>query len=103
MSAAVLQANATIRAETEVPGEHIPRYYQMNVAATVSYRIGAVVKYFCLCFTFLWVWVLGGYMWMALEFPYLGTELTFPKEWMFQQLNSVGWGEEWLTLLHLLC
>ncbi|XP_042301608.1 MAL-like protein [Sceloporus undulatus] len=34
MSAAVLQANATIRSETEVPAEHIPRYYQLNVAAT---------------------------------------------------------------------
>lgn len=34
LSAAVLQANATIRSETEVPAEHIPRYYQLNVAAT---------------------------------------------------------------------
>ncbi|KAJ6667027.1 hypothetical protein lerEdw1_019030 [Lerista edwardsae] len=34
LSAAVLQANATIRSETEVPPEHIPRYYQLNAAAT---------------------------------------------------------------------
>ncbi|XP_066467956.1 MAL-like protein [Tiliqua scincoides] len=34
LSAAVLQANATIRSETEVPAEHIPRYYQLNAAAT---------------------------------------------------------------------
>uniref|UniRef100_A0A8D2LGW2 Mal, T cell differentiation protein like n=1 Tax=Varanus komodoensis TaxID=61221 RepID=A0A8D2LGW2_VARKO len=37
MSAAVLQANATIRSETEVLPEHIPRYYQLNAAATVRY------------------------------------------------------------------
>uniref|UniRef100_A0A8C5S295 Mal, T cell differentiation protein like n=1 Tax=Laticauda laticaudata TaxID=8630 RepID=A0A8C5S295_LATLA len=35
LSAAVLQANATIRSETEVPSGYIPRYYQLNVAATV--------------------------------------------------------------------
>ncbi|XP_015674781.1 MAL-like protein [Protobothrops mucrosquamatus] len=34
LSAAVLQANATIHSETEVPKVHIPRYYQLNVAAT---------------------------------------------------------------------
>lgn len=37
LSAAVLQANATIRSETEVPAAHIPRYYQLNAAATVSH------------------------------------------------------------------
>ncbi|KAJ7341224.1 hypothetical protein JRQ81_005081 [Phrynocephalus forsythii] len=35
MSAAVLQANATIRSESEVPAEHSPRYYQLNTAATI--------------------------------------------------------------------
>ncbi|XP_053140385.1 MAL-like protein [Hemicordylus capensis] len=35
LSAAVLQANATIRSETEVrPEELLPRYYQLNAAAT---------------------------------------------------------------------
>ncbi|KAM6459057.1 MAL-like protein [Liasis olivaceus] len=34
LSAAVLQANATIRSETEVLPEYTPRYYQLNVAAT---------------------------------------------------------------------
>uniref|UniRef100_A0A8D0C1C8 Mal, T cell differentiation protein like n=1 Tax=Salvator merianae TaxID=96440 RepID=A0A8D0C1C8_SALMN len=34
MSAAVLQANATIRSETEVLAEFTPRYYQLNCAAT---------------------------------------------------------------------
>ncbi|XP_067388928.1 MAL-like protein [Emydura macquarii macquarii] len=34
MSAAVLQANATIRSETEVNVNYIPLYYQLNVAAT---------------------------------------------------------------------
>ncbi|XP_028580778.2 MAL-like protein [Podarcis muralis] len=34
MSAAVLQANATIRSETEVPPESSPLYYQLNAAAT---------------------------------------------------------------------
>ncbi|XP_062981612.1 MAL-like protein [Elgaria multicarinata webbii] len=34
MSAAVLQANATIRSETEVDKQFIPRSYQLNAAAT---------------------------------------------------------------------
>ncbi|CAM4658589.1 unnamed protein product, partial [Lepidochelys kempii] len=34
MSAAVLQANATIRSETEVLAQYSPRYYQINVAAS---------------------------------------------------------------------
>ncbi|XP_015271626.1 PREDICTED: MAL-like protein [Gekko japonicus] len=34
MSAAVLQANATIRSETEVEPGYTPLYYQLNAAAT---------------------------------------------------------------------
>nr|XP_056709593.1 MAL-like protein [Euleptes europaea] len=34
LSAAVLQANATIRSETQAPAENIPLYYQLNTAAT---------------------------------------------------------------------
>ncbi|ETE60403.1 MAL-like protein [Ophiophagus hannah] len=34
LSAAVLQANATILSETAVLPQYIPRYYQLNVAAT---------------------------------------------------------------------
>lgn len=36
MSAAALQANATIRSETEVPAAYTPQYYQINAAASVG-------------------------------------------------------------------
>ncbi|XP_038252490.1 MAL-like protein [Dermochelys coriacea] len=43
MSAAVLQANATIRSETEVLAQYIPRYYQINVAASFFAFITALL------------------------------------------------------------
>ncbi|TFJ98424.1 mucin-19-like [Platysternon megacephalum] len=43
MSAAVLQANATIRSETEVLVQYIPRYYQINVAASFFAFITALL------------------------------------------------------------
>uniref|UniRef100_A0A8C3SL67 Mal, T cell differentiation protein like n=1 Tax=Chelydra serpentina TaxID=8475 RepID=A0A8C3SL67_CHESE len=43
MSAAVLQANATIRSETEVLTKYIPRYYQINVAASFFAFITALL------------------------------------------------------------
>lgn len=43
MSAAVLQANATIRSETEVSAELIPRYYQINTAASFFAFITALL------------------------------------------------------------
>uniref|UniRef100_A0A8C0J6R6 Mal, T cell differentiation protein like n=1 Tax=Chelonoidis abingdonii TaxID=106734 RepID=A0A8C0J6R6_CHEAB len=43
MSAAVLQANATIRSETEVLAQYIPLYYQINVAASFFAFITALL------------------------------------------------------------
>uniref|UniRef100_A0ACB8G9R4 Uncharacterized protein n=2 Tax=Sphaerodactylus townsendi TaxID=933632 RepID=A0ACB8G9R4_9SAUR len=43
MSAAALQANATIRSEREVADEHMPLYYQLNAAATFFAFITALL------------------------------------------------------------
>ncbi|XP_019371634.1 PREDICTED: MAL-like protein isoform X1 [Gavialis gangeticus] len=43
MSAAALQANATIRSETEVPAAYTPQYYQINVTASFFAFITALL------------------------------------------------------------